>query len=129
MELLLDTHILIAMVEENIGTLPRPMQSVLAAPESVLMASVASIWEIAIKTRLGKLRLGTAPGDFPDAMFILGIELTSIELAHVVAELETETLTRDPFDRLLLAQCQVEGMRLVTLDRALVGNPLAWRES
>lgn len=38
-------------------------------------------------------------------------------------------MTHDPFDRLLLAQCRVEGMRLVTRNRALAAHPLAWRET
>ncbi len=44
---------------------------------------------------------------------------------HAIAEVLPEPATRDPFDRLLLAQCLVEGLRLVTVDRALVGHPLA----
>ena len=43
-------------------------------------------------------------------------------------ELDPEPPTRDPFDRLLLAQCAVDNLRLVTVDRALAGHPLAWRE-
>ena len=44
---------------------------------------------------------------------------------HVLAAVEPEALTRDPFDRILLAQCQVAGLRLVTIDRALVSHPMA----
>jgi PIN domain nuclease of toxin-antitoxin system len=57
----------------------------------------------------------------------LGIGVIPVSREHVVAGLESETNTRDPFDRLLLAICQVEGMWLVTLDRALAEHPLAWR--
>jgi PIN domain nuclease of toxin-antitoxin system len=52
----------------------------------------------------------------------------NVDHRHAVEALEELPPTRDPFDRLLLAQCQVEGMRLVTLDRALARHPLAWRE-
>ena len=45
----------------------------------------------------------------------------------LLADAEPEPQTRDPFDRLLLGQCQVENLRLVTLDRALAAHPLAWR--
>jgi PIN domain nuclease of toxin-antitoxin system len=44
---------------------------------------------------------------------------------HAIAGLEHVPPTRDPFDRLLLAICQVEGMRLATAERALLGHPLA----
>ncbi len=59
----------------------------------------------------------------------MGISLLDIDHHHVLAELDPEPATRDPFDRLLLAQCQVEGMQLVTIDRALAGHPLAWRDA
>jgi PIN domain nuclease of toxin-antitoxin system len=56
------------------------------------------------------------------------MRLLIIDHRHVLAELDPEPATRDPFDRLLLAQCEVEGMRLVTVDTALSVHPLAWRE-
>jgi PIN domain nuclease of toxin-antitoxin system len=48
-----------------------------------------------------------------------------IVTAHVIAHVAPEPPTRDPFDRLLLAQCKTEARRLVTIDRALVDHPLA----
>jgi PIN domain nuclease of toxin-antitoxin system len=55
----------------------------------------------------------------------MGIARVPIGERHVLAELQDQPETRDPFDRLLLAQCQIEGLRLVTLDRALVAHALA----
>lgn len=55
----------------------------------------------------------------------LGLSLLSIEARHVIAAVGPEPETRDPFDRLLLAQCEVENLKLVTLDRALAGHRLA----
>jgi PIN domain nuclease of toxin-antitoxin system len=46
---------------------------------------------------------------------------------HVITLVLPEPPTRDPFDRLLLAQAQVEGLQLVTIDRALIDHPLAYR--
>jgi PIN domain nuclease of toxin-antitoxin system len=57
----------------------------------------------------------------------MGLVMLVINPEHVLATVEPEPATRDPFDRLLLGQCQVENMRLVTLDRALSSHPLAWR--
>jgi PIN domain nuclease of toxin-antitoxin system len=65
--------------------------------------------------------------EIPSALFVLEVPLVTIEAAHVLAELQPEPDTRDPFDRLLLAQCQMEGLRLVTTDRKLAVHPLAWR--
>lgn len=100
---------------------------VLLASSADLTASVASLWEIAIKWRLGKLPIKTPPSALPDALGRGKISLLNIDHRHVLAELDQEPATRDPFDRLLLAQCQVEGMRLVTIDRVLSAHPLSWR--
>ena len=127
MRLLLDTNILIPLVEEQTENLPAEHRSVLAADHHELFASVASLWEIAIKSRLGKLPLRTGLSQLPVALESAGVALLSIEASHVLQDVEPQPDTRDPFDRLLLAQCLVEGIRLVTLDRALSVHPLAWR--
>jgi PIN domain nuclease of toxin-antitoxin system len=128
MSLLLDTHILLAIVDTP-RRLPSAMEELIRSGEVAMSASVASLWEIAIKDRLGKLPMRTSPQSLPDALAAAGIGILPIDQRHVLAELDAEPATRDPFDRLLLAQCQVEGMRLVTIDRALVALPLAWREA
>ncbi|MBI1328371.1 MAG: PIN domain-containing protein [Alphaproteobacteria bacterium] len=121
MNLLLDTHFVIELVEErfSIGGMVRD--------EDVLFVSAVNLWEIAIKHRLGKLRLGVKPTEVPALVEHGGIQIIDIDRHHVLAELNVVPPTRDPFDQLLLAQCQVEGMRLVTVDDKLVSHPLAWR--
>lgn len=94
-------------------------------PASALRGSVATLWEIAIKHRLGKLRLTFPLDALPRLLKELGAEIVEINERHALADVFPEPPTRDPFDRLLLAQCQIEGFRLVTLDRALAGHPLA----
>jgi hypothetical protein len=63
------------------------------------------------------LARSSAPGNFP---------VIAILAPHVLARVEPPPATRDPFDRLLLARCALEGMRLVTIDRALVDHPAAY---
>jgi PIN domain nuclease of toxin-antitoxin system len=124
--LLLDTNILILLIGEK--PLPAAQKRAISAPGAQLVVSVASLWEIAIKSRLGKLTLrfpAEALGDFVEG---IGAALLVIDARHAVTAAEPEPPTRDPFDRLLLAQAQVEDLRLVTLDRALAGHPLAWRK-
>jgi len=124
--LLLDTNVLIALIGEK--PLPAALKRAISAPGAQLVVSVASLWEIAIKSRLGKLKLCfpvEALGDFVEG---IGAALLVIDARHAVTAAEPEPPTRDPFDRLLLAQAQVEDLRLVTLDRALAGHPLAWRK-
>jgi len=65
--------------------------------------------------------------NWPDALFLMGAQLLGIELQHVVADIGPEPETKDPFDRLLLSTCAAENFTLVTVDRALVDHPLAWR--
>ena len=126
MKLLLDTNILLAMLEK---TLAPAFNDALVDEDNDLVASVASLWEIAIKVRLGKLPIKTSLEQIPDAIAAMDIALMTIEVAHVLANVDPLPPTRDPFDRLLLAQCAVENMQLVTTDRALVSHPLAWRMS
>ena len=96
------------------------------AQENVLFASAASLWEIAIKARLGKIDPGLALNDLPEYLEEIGLNLLVINHRHAVWPLDPEPVTRDPFDRLLLAQCAVEDLRFVTVDRALRSHPLAW---
>jgi PIN domain nuclease of toxin-antitoxin system len=67
-------------------------------------------------------------GALPELLDGLGVKIVVIDERHALATVEPEPMTRDPFDRMLLAQCQVEGLRLVTLDRALLSRPLTARK-
>lgn len=89
--------------------------------------SVVSLWEISIKTRLGKLEPGMPLEKIPRFLQEAKLAVVCIDIPHVITAAEPEPLTRDPFDRLLLAQCQVEGLQLVTIDRLLVDHPMAFR--
>lgn len=125
MRLLLDTNIVLLLPRHD---LPRQYPAVaehLVNPATTAFASVATLWEIAIKTRLGKLKVGMPLDDLPAFLAGFGVTLVPVEASHALVEVKPEPRTRDPFDRLLLAQCQVEGLKLVTLDRALAGHRLA----
>ena len=126
MRLLLDTNILLALsLGHPLALSPRTTDAV-HSPDNVCFASVVSVWEVAIKSRTGKLEIAS-PTEFANYVDNVGIGLLPITRDHVLAELEQEPTTRDPFDRLLLAICQLEGLRLVTLDRALAAHPMAWK--
>lgn len=129
MRLLLDTNVLIALIDARLDALDIEKREAVTAPDSTLYVSVASLWEIAIKVRLGKLALNVVPAALPGLIEAMGIALLVINEHHVLAVAVPEPPTRDPFDRLLLAQCQVESLHLVTLDRALTHHPLAWRRT
>jgi PIN domain nuclease of toxin-antitoxin system len=127
MRLLLDTNIVLALLPASSSALAPRLHAAIAEAGNELIVSVASLWEIAIKSRLGKLDAGMPPADVAGYLEAIGITVLPITRDHVVADLTSNPGTRDPFDRLLLAQCQVEGLRLVTLDRVLARHPLAWR--
>ena len=126
--LLLDSNVLIALARQEGSLLPQAMRNVLESQDTALHVSVASLWEIAIKFRLGKLDLLLELEDLPSFCMTIPATSLAIETHHVLAEPDPVPATRDPFDRLLLAQAEVEGLRLLTLDRALAPHPLAWRE-
>jgi PIN domain nuclease of toxin-antitoxin system len=129
MRLLLDTHVFLALIAGSMANLPAALGAALSDPDAEHFLSAASLWEIAIKRRLGKLRLGARLEALPELLDILGVKVVAIDARHALASVEPEPMTRDPFDRMLLAQCQVEGLRLITMDRALVSHPLAARIS
>ncbi len=126
MRLLLDTNIVIAR-SSGWRQLGAGIDSAIESGDNACFASVVSLWEIAIKKRIGKLDTVQSAPAVAEYFDSAEIPLLPITRDHVLTELEREPSTRDPFDRLLLAICQVEGMRLVTLDRALASHPLAWR--
>jgi PIN domain nuclease of toxin-antitoxin system len=127
MSMLLDTHVLLAIARQELADkYPRFTQAL--SDETVRQfGSVASLWEIAIKMRIGKLDLGMKIAEFDEYLVKFGVSWLPISPAHAAAVVSPEPDTNDPFDRMLLAQCKVEGLQLVTIDRALVNHPLALR--
>jgi PIN domain nuclease of toxin-antitoxin system len=92
-------------------------REVIADPGTEVLVSVASAWEIAIKSAAGRLELeGPAETYVPDRIRQHGFAVLPVELGHA---LRTGVLPRhhgDPFDRLLVAQGQVEGVPIITAD-------------
>jgi PIN domain nuclease of toxin-antitoxin system len=117
--LLLDTQVALWWLAGS-HRLRGPARELLAGSACVL--SAASVWEVAIKHRLGKLSV--APALFRDRILAAGAELLSVSDAHAI---ETAALPRrhdDPFDRMLIAQARVEKLRAVSADRAWRGYEL-----
>jgi PIN domain nuclease of toxin-antitoxin system len=92
-------------------------QDLIAMAREPLYLSAASSWEIAIKFALGKLQLPEAPARYvPARLAEQGMTGVAIEHAHALRVAELPSLHGDPFDRLLVAQAQVERMTLLTAD-------------
>ncbi|HEX5135851.1 MAG TPA: type II toxin-antitoxin system VapC family toxin [Planctomycetota bacterium] len=116
MKLLLDTQVWLWMQSApgNLG--PRALDLV-SDPENDLLLSAASSWEIAIKYALGKLGLPAPPSDYvPSRMQTSGTEGLAVTHAHALHVASLPDHHRDPFDRLLVAQAQVESLPVLTAD-------------
>lgn len=125
MRFLLDSHILVAIALKRLSEFSAAAERLLQQPGIEAKVSVASLWEIAIKVRLGKLDPGLPLKGMAGYFEAAGFAVLPITAEHALTEIEPVPPTRDPFDRLLLAQCAVENLRLVTLDGALRDHPLA----
>lgn len=119
MNLLLDTHIWLWSLAEPERIAPDALE-LMSDSDNRLYLSAASSWEIAIKYRLGKLPLPEPP-----LQFILprlsrdGVISLLIEHQHTLAVSELPDHHNDPFDRLLIAQTQIEKMWFVTHDKKI----------
>jgi PIN domain nuclease of toxin-antitoxin system len=83
---------------------------------NLVSVSAASLWELAIKQSLGKLR---APDDLFATVDRTGFAMLDVTARHAIAVAHLPFHHRDPFDRLLVAQAQLEGLTIVTRDRRL----------
>ncbi len=120
MKLLLDTHTFLWAVDRQ-GLSPAATQAFLDTDNELFLSAV-SYWEICIKLSLGKLTLSPDWRQlFDQEMAANQIQWLPIEKEHCWQLTQLPFLHGDPFDRLLVAQAQIEGMTLLTTD-AQIGN-------
>ena len=115
MNLLLDTHVALWAITDD-PKLPSEARDLIIAPKTTVWISAATIWEIAIKRSLGRADMPLTAQQALRYFRQSGYRLLSIEAEHVVAVEDLPHHHRDPFDRILVAQAQVEPMRLMTHD-------------
>ena len=128
MRLLLDTHAFLWWVT-NSAQLSRTARESIADPRHDILVSAASAWEIATKQRLGKLPgVPLASDRFHELVVLDGFSHLAVDHRHAVLAGTFDADHRDPFDRMLAAQCALERCTLVTLDPAfaLFGTPTLW---
>ncbi|MGD0041555.1 MAG: type II toxin-antitoxin system VapC family toxin [Isosphaeraceae bacterium] len=128
MKLLLDTHTFLWLVEGS-PKLSATAAAAIADPVNELFLSVASVWELAIKTGNKKLKLSD-PLDVYVARWtpVYQIDLLPIQSSHALAVTGLPDHHRDPFDRMLISQSQIEGIILMSGDTKLApyGIPILW---
>lgn len=117
MRYLADTHVLLwsKQAPEQLGPKAR---AIMADARQEVFFSVASIWEIAIKMALGKLKLEATLEEFVDAQRRNALQLLPIRVTHAIGVSALPKHHGDPFDRMLIAQAQVEKLEIITVDPA-----------
>lgn len=121
--ILLDTHTLLWLVStpDRVSTTAR---EVIADPDREVAVSAVSAWEIAIKTRLGRLDGEPLLSAWPDIMAAMGLTELPIESADAILAGRLPWDHRDPFDRMIVAQAARRGLTIATRDSHILSAAL-----
>ncbi len=118
MTVLLDTHVFVWLLFEP-DRLDDAVMARVSDPAERVLLSVASAWEIAIKSAIGKLEVADDLATWlPDRVQKTNTDLLPIAVQHALRVATLPMHHRDPFDRLLIAQAQIEAIPIVTGDRS-----------
>lgn len=118
MRILLDTHALIWWFTDA-PSLPQNVRDMIANTDNSVIVSAASAWELAIKFQLGKMRKAAALiSEFSVRIDREGFQLLPISAEHAIRAGLLPGHHKDPFDRMLVAQGQAEGISIITNDAA-----------
>lgn len=120
MKLILDTDVIIWAA---LDSLAEETKQRLSGEGVELPFSAVSIWEIAIKSRLGKPDFSFDAAVFRRSLFESGYIELPVNGVHAAAVARLPDLHKDPFDRLLIAQAMVEGITLLSADEAVLSYP------
>lgn len=116
---LLDTNVLIFFLE-NSPRLPTSLAELIEDSSTRSHVSLASLWEIAIKASLGKLHVDYADrADLPDILVSMGFHILTPSWDTMRMAAYLPLYHRDPFDRLLIAECQARDVPLLSCDSQL----------
>jgi PIN domain nuclease of toxin-antitoxin system len=122
MKLLLDTHLLLWAAGEP-KRLPKGIRTLLEDRDNELLFSAASLWEVVIKSGLGRRDFRVEARLLRRGLLDNGYSELPIVSDHVVATESLPPIHKDPFDRVLVAQATVEGITLLTNDRVVAQYP------
>jgi PIN domain nuclease of toxin-antitoxin system len=116
MKILLDTHTFLWWIIDA-PKLSSRARKIISSSENELFLSAVSGWEIIIKAKLGRLQLHENPAQFILEQIRLNfIQILTIQMSHALHISTLPDLHRDPFDRMLIAQAQLEGLPILTAD-------------
>jgi len=124
MRALLDTHTFIWWITDDPRLSPR-VREIIGNGKNELFLSAASGWEMAIKAKLGRLQLSDSLERFiPEQMALNAIESLPVKMSHALHVYKLPDHHRDPFDRMLIAQAQLENMPILTVDPQISRYPV-----
>jgi PIN domain nuclease of toxin-antitoxin system len=124
MRLLLDTHAFLWFITAD-AQLSSTAENAIRNPGNDAFLSIASVWEIAIKVNLGKLPIPLPLDTFiPEQLRLNRVSLLPIEMQHAFEVSRMAPHHRDPFDRMIIAQAQVERLELVSADAMFDPYPI-----
>ena len=115
MKYLLDTHVLLWYIEDS-DKLSETMANIIEDASTQKYVSITSLWEFSIKYGMDKLQFDGGLSHLWDIITKNGFIILPIAQAHLASIIRLPFIHRDPFDRLLIATAQTEGMTLLTAD-------------
>lgn len=116
---LLDTHVLLWFLsgEDSLST---KVKQILKDTSNPCFVSIASIWEIAIKLKIGKLQLDYDFDKLAELLYDNEIDIIQLTFDHVSTLLSLDDFHRDPFDRIILSTAKFEQMSVISKDQAFL---------
>ncbi|MBD1937868.1 type II toxin-antitoxin system VapC family toxin [Microcoleus sp. FACHB-68] len=119
MRVVLDTHTFLWWVTDA-PQLSNTVRGIIADSDNTILFSAASAWEIVIKVRTGKLILPEEPESYiPSRLAANQFESLPIQMNHVLQVAKLPGYHKDPFDRILIAQSQIEKIPILTIDNLI----------
>ena len=115
---LIDTHTFIWLIDDD-PKLSTTCKSLIEDLDNEIFISIASLWEMAIKISIGKLKVAGVLQEMIEELYLRNIQILPINPSHV---LKVETLPfhhKDPFDRIIATQCLVENITAISVDEIL----------
>ena len=115
MNLILDTHIILWWLDDN-DSLPKKYRQEIADRNNICFVSAASVWEISIKSAIGKLDI---PDNYLEVLLDQNFREIPISWQHASKVRYLPMHHKDPFDRLLIAQAIVEDLMFLSVDKII----------
>jgi len=122
---LLDTHAFIWLIEDS-PKMPSTIKNMITSSENVKYLCSISLWEIAIKMSLGKLKLGITFIELLSIIKNSELKILHIEDKYLQRLLDLPFLHKDPFDRLLISSAVADDLTIITIDENIHQYDVAW---